>query len=108
MRPSNVPVGPIWADTTELWSSWLDTPSPWPQIHGHTSAWFRNDWSQHAPPAALPYADRNRELRHTRYVTGRGEGFPLLGIDCSVWAAPNLVLHPLVIPNAQIVGIDLN
>ena len=28
VRRSNVPVGPIWADTTELWSSWLDTAEP--------------------------------------------------------------------------------
>ncbi len=97
------PVGPIWADTDELWSSWLHIESPWPQVHGHTSAWFRNDWSEHAPADALPYATRNRELRHTRYVTARGTGFPLIGIDCSVWAARELVLRPLVIPNADVV-----
>lgn len=102
------PVGPIWADTTELWSSWLDQASPWPQIHGHTSAWYRNAWSRHAPPDAVPYATRDQRLRHTRYTTGRGSGPPLIGIDCSVWAAPNLVLHPLVIPNARIAGVDLS
>jgi hypothetical protein len=67
-----------------------------------TTAWFRNDWSQHTPPEGIPYATRDQQRRHTRYVTGRGSGPPLLGIDCSVWAAPNLVLHPLVIPNAQV------
>ena len=96
------PVGPIWADTDELWSSWLHIASPWPQVHGHTSAWFRNGWSEQAPPSALPYAARNRQLRHTRYMTGKGSGPPLLGIDCSVWASRELVLHPLVIPNAQV------
>lgn len=105
VRRANVPVGPIWADTTELWSSWLDVESPRRQVHGHTSAWFRNDWSPHAPPEAVPYATRDQRLRHTRYLTARGKGFPLLGIECSVWAAPNLVLHPLVIPNAQVVGV---
>ena len=50
--PSRPPVGPIWADTDELWSSWLHIASPWPQVHGHTSAWFRNGWSEHAPTPA--------------------------------------------------------
>lgn len=106
IRASTAPVGPIWADTTELWSSWLGTPSPWPQVHGHTTAWFRNDWSQYTPPEAIPYATRDFQRRHTRYVTGQGSGPPLLGIDCSVWAARNLVLHPLVIPNAEVAGIE--
>jgi hypothetical protein len=107
VRPSNVPVGPIWADTTELWLSWLETASPWPQVHGHTSAWYRDAWSAYAPPEGVTYAKRDQRLRHTRYDTARGSGPPLLGIDCSVWAARNLVLHPLVIPNARVVGIDL-
>ena len=95
-------VGPIWADTEELWSGWLDTPSPWPQVHGHTSAWFRNDWSDYAPREAVPYATRDTRRRHTRYVSGRGSEPPLIGIDCSVYAARDLVLHPLVIPNARV------
>ena len=35
-------------------------------------------------------------------MTGKGSGPPLLGIDCSVWASRELVLHPLVIPNAEV------
>jgi hypothetical protein len=102
-QPRSKAVGPIWADTDELWSGWLDLASPWPQVHGPTSAWFRNDWSEHAPREALPYATRDRRLRHTRYVTCRGTGPPLIGVDCSVWAARDLVLHPLVIPHARMI-----
>ncbi len=50
------PVGPIWADCAELWSSWFASPSPWPQVHGHTSAWFRNDWSDYVPVDCIPFA----------------------------------------------------
>jgi hypothetical protein len=99
-------VGPIWADTDELWSGWLDAPSPWLQVHGHTSAWFRNDWSQHAPPDAVAYATRDTRLRHTRFVSGRGSGPPIIGVDCSVWAARDCVLHPLIIPNAHVAVPD--
>ena len=106
VRRATAPVGPIWADTTELWSGWLDQPSPWPQVHGHTSAWFRNTWSEHAPRNAVPYATRDTRLRHTRFMSARGSGPPIIGIDCSVWAAPNCVLHPLVIPNARVVIPD--
>jgi hypothetical protein len=99
-------VGPIWADTEELWSGWRDWPSPWAQVHGHTSAWFRNDWSEHAPLDAVPYATRDTRLRHTRFASGRGSGPPMIGIDCSVWAARDCVLHPLVIPNAHVAIAD--
>ncbi len=95
-------VGPIWADTTELWCGWLTVASPWAQVHGHTSAWFRDDWSPYAPLEAVPYARRDRQLCHTRYVSGQGSGPPLIGVDCSVYAARHLVLKPLVIPNAQV------
>lgn len=94
-------LGPVWASTAELWSGWLDIGSPFPQVHGHRSAWRHDRWAPTAPNDCRPYATRNRQRRHTRYVTGRGAGHVLVGIDCGIGPSPRQLLTALVVPHAR-------
>lgn len=98
------PPGPVWASTAELWSSWLDQPAPWPQVHGHSSSWNyqRHTWSPWTPEECIPFAAVDEAERRSRYLTGRGVGASITGIDNSVFVGRKLEFRPFVVANATV------
>jgi len=89
--------GPIWAATNEVWRNW--TTCPWPQIHGHTTAWRQKfGWSQFIPHH---FHDRcTIDRGHVIYRPSEGSP-PIIGIDPALWdRSPLGALRPLVVTTA--------
>lgn len=85
--------GPIWAATAEVYRDW--TNCPWPQIHGHTTAWRQKfGWSQFLPHH---FHERCKVDRgHVTFVPSEGSP-PIIGIDPALWDRSALgSLRPLV------------
>ena len=77
------PPGPAWAMAgAEVYPSWLDRagPSPFGQVHGHTSPYFFGGrrWSDDVPPRVSARARVNEERRHVWLEVG---GRPFVGVD---------------------------
>lgn len=90
------PPGPLWATTNELWSSWMDLPVPFPQIHGHSSAHNGNDWNIWVDDGLVTYA--RREDRHVHFTPPVEGSAAIIGIDPGLWdGSPAGSLQPLVL-----------
>ncbi|MEQ1698953.1 MAG: hypothetical protein ABMA25_02535 [Ilumatobacteraceae bacterium] len=90
---------PVWASTAELWRSWVDTPTPWPQIHGHTTSrdWRRRRWTDWTPSQLAEHAHADDDRRRVRWQPA-GHPHPIWGIDPGLWQrSPAGSLQPLVI-----------
>lgn len=90
---------PVWASTPELWRSWSDKPTPWPQIHGHTTSrdWGRRRWTDWTPTALAAHAHPDDARRRVRWQP-EGHPHPIWGIDPGLWQrSPIGSLQPLVI-----------
>lgn len=73
--------GPIWASEVEAWGGW--TSCPWPQIHGHTTAWRPSlGWSQFLPVSLRKRCDVDRGHATFRPST---DSQPIIGIDPALW-----------------------
>ncbi len=89
--------GPIWASEAEVYRDW--TVCPWPQIHGHTTAWQPTlGWSKY-----LPHHLRDRctiDRGHVTFTPTDGSP-PIIGIDPALWdRSPVGALRPLVFTTA--------
>ena len=85
--------GPIWASIAEVYRGW--TACPWPQIHGHTTAWRQKfGWSQFLPNHLQNRCTADRG--HVTFVPSEGSR-PIIGIDPALWdRSPLGALRPLV------------
>ena len=85
--------GPIWASIAEVYRGW--TACPWPQIHGHTTAWRQKfGWSQFLPNHLQNRCTADRG--HVTFVPSEGSR-PIIGIDPALWdRSPLGSLRPLV------------
>lgn len=100
-RPAEPAPGPIWSNETEAWRAWVECP--FPQIHGHTTAWRSTlGWSAYLP---IEFRDRCRIDRgHVIFTPSPGSP-PIIGIDPGLWdRSPVGALRPLVF--AAGVGVD--
>ncbi len=69
--------GPVWASTAEVWSGWK--VCPWPQIHGHSSAYSpEGGWRPYVPT----HLRRRATVDGTHVTFKRTErSAPIIGID---------------------------
>jgi len=84
--------GPIWAAASEVYRCW--TTCPWPQIHGHTTAWRpKFGWSKFLPHHLQIRCTADRG--HVTFVPSDGSP-PIIGIDPALWdRSPRGSLRPL-------------
>ena len=94
-RRNPVGGGPVWASRNELWSSWLNHPMPWPQIHGHTTAY------DHRRRTYLDWINTHLASHHDHHTdTWRRtpEDNPIIGIDPGLWdRSPAGSIKPLIL-----------
>jgi hypothetical protein len=80
-QPEEPAPGPIWSSEAETWRDWVECP--FPQIHGHTTAWrSKLGWSDYLPEEMR---DRARVDRgHVIFTPSPGSP-PIVGIDPGLW-----------------------
>lgn len=97
--------GPVWASTAEVWSGWK--VCPWPQIHGHASAYSsETGWRPYAPANLRRHTTVN-DTHVTFTPTERSA--PIIGIDPGLDASSPLgSLRPLAVTGigVRVVGSD--
>ncbi len=84
---ANLSAGPLWAATaTELVPSWLHTPLPFSQIHGHAMI---VDWQRRALRCAPQIADAVTVDEQAAHETVSLDGGRIIGIDPGHGARPH-------------------
>lgn len=92
-RPDEPAPGPIWSSSAETWRDWVECP--FPQVHGHTTAWSPTlGWSDHVPEGLRERARVDRG--HVVFTPSPGSP-PIVGIDPGLWDRSLVgALRPLV------------
>ncbi len=92
-RPDEPAPGPIWSNEAETWREWVECP--FPQVHGHTTAWRSTlGWSDFLPEELRQRCRIDRG--HAIFTPSPGSP-PIVGIDPSLWdRSPADALRPLV------------
>jgi hypothetical protein len=97
-RPNEPAPGTIWSSETETWGQW--SLCPWPQIHGHTTAWRPGLGWSHFMPSEL--RDRCSIDRGHVTFTPSPASPSIISIDPGLWARSTLGrLRPLVFAGAS-------
>lgn len=80
-KPDEPAPGPIWSSQAETWRDWVECP--FPQVHGHTTAWSSTlGWSDHLPEEMRARARVDRG--HVVFTPSAGSP-PIVGIDPGLW-----------------------
>jgi len=80
-RPDESAPGPIWSSEAETWRDWVECP--FPQVHGHTTAWSPTlGWSDFVPEGLRGRARADRG--HVIFTPSPGSP-PIIGIDPGLW-----------------------
>lgn len=97
--------GPLWVSAPVLLASWAQHPSPFTQIHGHTSAyrWETLTWRFGVPAALMNAAQVDTERRHLTVPVAAGLGVDhprpeqrhIIGVD-PCFGRYGGALHPFV------------
>ena len=90
--------GPIWSSANETWREWR--VCPWPQIHGHTTAWRpKLGWAPWIPEEIRRRCVVDR--LHATFTPSEGSP-PIIGIDPGLWDRSVVgELRPLVFTTAD-------
>jgi hypothetical protein len=96
-RPDEPAPGPICSNETETWRDWVECP--FPQVHGHTTAWRSTlGWSDYLPGELR---ERCRIDRGHVIYTPSADSAPIVGIDPGLWDRSVAgALRPLVFSNS--------
>lgn len=92
--------GVCWAESVrEVTASWVGTPTPFHQVHGHSSPywWFRSTWRDPRLPDVVDAAHVDTTLRRTTLRIG---GHRIVGIDPGFGAEAHRPLAPFVLGGA--------
>jgi hypothetical protein len=97
-RPDEPAPGPIWSSEAETWRDWVECP--FPQVHGHTTAWRQGlGWSDFLPEEMQDRAKVDRG--HVIFTPSPGSR-PIIGIDPGLWDRSVAgALRPLIFRDAS-------
>jgi hypothetical protein len=98
MRLDEPAPGPIWSSEAETWRDWVECP--FPQVHGHTTAWRSTlGWSNLLPGEMRDRAKVDRG--HVIFTPSPGSS-PIIGIDPGLWDRSVAgALRPLIFRDAS-------
>jgi hypothetical protein len=95
--------GPLWAEASTVYGSWLDAtdPVPFGQVHGHSSIvdFRRGQW---VCPERIRY--RSTVDWDARHTTTRVHGARFVGVDPKHGRTGALKWAPLTLPGATVLG----